>query len=157
MKTKKSKTTYEVHGREFQDQAAAERFEILLNAKEIFEDARKNLGRLLAESFTTADGEPFRFQHWFYYHVFTPHNAMPRLFEVSFTYWGWDFEAFYEGDQTDLVLYTAKDPWGNDCDRRHGYPIRELYADKKKAEAALRVAQREWLEEEMERLVGGDG
>ena len=76
---------------------------------------------------------------------------MPRLFQVSFTYWSWNFDD-YDGDETDLILYTAKDPWGNDSDRSHGYPIRELYADKAKAEAALIVASYRWLDEQKEHL-----
>ena len=152
MKTVKSKTTYEVHGREFSSAAKAAEFEKLVAAKQAFEDARNALGKLLAESFTTADGEAFRFARWTYYHIFTPYNSVPRLFEVSFLYWSWNFESFEHGDETDLVLFTSHDPWGNKCDREHGYPIRELYASREKAEAALRLAKRDWLVEQLDDL-----
>jgi hypothetical protein len=54
-----------------------------------------------------------------------------------------------------FFLYTSKDPWGNDCDRQHGYPVRELYADRPKAEAALKTAQIVWLNERIKELNDG--
>jgi len=152
MKTAKSKTKYEVHGREFEDPAKAKAFELLLTAKEAYEDARKQLGRVLAESFVTADGHPFRFQHWTYYYIFRPCGSLPRLVEVSFLYWSRNFEAYQYGEETDLVLYTSHDPWGNERENKIGYPIRELYAHRDKAEEALQIARRLWLREELAEL-----
>ena len=149
MKTKVKKTTYEAHGREFTDQAKAEHFEKLVAAKEAFEDARNNLGRVLAESFMTADGQPFSFQHWTYYYILQAYDRLPRLFPVDFIYWGWNFDAYQYGDDTDLVLFSAKDPQGNECDRSHGYRISELYADRVAAAAALKIAQRKWLDQQL--------
>lgn len=151
MKTVKSKTTYHAKdGREFTDQTAALHYEELLDAKEAYEEAKRNFGKLLAETCNTADGEPFRVglfsDYWYVTHGYF---AMPNLLKVDF--WGrnWTLEENRQDEATTVVLIGNLADDGSKMDRGRAFRIDELYAKESNAKAALLVAQRSWLEEKL--------
>ena len=147
MKTIKPKTTYEaLDGRKFTDPIAAKLYEELEAAKRRYESARFELGKLLAESFKTADGLPFKLGLWPNYYWIAPGwFSMPNLLTVSFwgTNWGWE-----ENDNaTTLVLISNMDDQGKHLDHSRQFPIDELYSDETRAKRALIAAQEKWLAE----------
>ena len=147
MKTIKSKTKYQTtDGRTFTDATAAAFWEKLSTAKKAYADAKEELGKLLAGSFKTADGEEFRVGGaGNYYYVFEPCNAMPTILEVQFWWNHWDFDAERDND-TRMVLYAFQDGWGHARIKDPvEYPIDELYADRREAEKALIEAKRRFV------------
>jgi hypothetical protein len=146
MKTVKSKTLYEVFGHAFTDKTKAEAAEQLLNAKRAYEDARGRYGKLLAETFKTADGRSFKWcEH--YWWITSPCNALPLKIRV------WCYPGSTAVDLEDhkenvsLSVYCDTDHYGND--RKMDpvkVPIDELYSDDAKVDAALYKAQVEWLD-----------
>lgn len=155
MKTVKSKTTYEVHGREFTDKAKAEAAEKLLGAKEAYEQARETYGRMLAETFKTADGWAFKWcEH--YWWITSPYNAMPRKIRL----WCYpsntaaNLDEYH--DNVALKIQCDTDHWGNN--RKSDpvqVPIDELYREDAKADEALRAAQLSWLDEMRQQVEKG--
>lgn len=147
MKTVKSKTVFQVHGHEFTDKARAEEAEKLLDAKREYEESRERYGRLLAETFETADGQAFKWcEH--YWWITSPCNALPRKLRV------WCYPSNTSVNLDDYKDYVSlkvecdQDHWGNN--RKSDpvqIPIDELYRDEAKANDALYAAQISWLDE----------
>lgn len=123
-------------GREFTNPKEAERHQEMLSAREAFADAHRKLGRALARTQTTADGEPFDFGVFrTYYYVREPYGQTPRLGEVSF--YAFDF-SFTERDDVFTIIQRDK---GNETH----YHINELYLHRDNAERALLAALEAWL------------
>jgi hypothetical protein len=148
MKTIKAKTTYRTDdGREFTDQKQAERHDRLVKAKREYESAKRTLGKLMAESCLTADGQPFKIGLWPDYYWITPgYFSMPSLLKVSFWGTNWDWEESSD-EATTVVLLSDLSDSGQQLGHIRRFPINELYANKDRAQAALIEAQRKWLRE----------
>lgn len=124
-------------GRKFDTEEEAKRHEKLATARDAFWAARKTLGRLLAETQRTADGEAFTFDFHTYYFVTESWSGMPDVREISFCRYDFDF------DDTDVFRVIVCD---NDAKHRE-YRITDLYANRSTADRALLVAQQKRLEE----------
>ena len=154
MRTLKKQTTYETEdGSEFESKEAAERHETLCQVRQAYDDAKLAYGMLLAERCKTADGEPFQLGMWHDYYYITPgYFSWPKLLKVDF--WGrnWTWEQRDEDDQ--LVIISDKNDVGGKMDQTREFRIEELFADKGKAEAALKVRRECWLDEKRRELKG---
>ena len=154
MKAAATQTIYEAgDGRKFTNKKAAGRYGALVKAIAAYEDARRTLGQILAECFNTADGEPFRFGPDEYFWIVPGLFSLPQLRCVNF--WGsnWDWKEG-PGESTTLVLICSADHNGRTTDGGQNYkiPIGELYRKRSAAESALRVRQREWLNDRLKEL-----
>jgi hypothetical protein len=141
MAVKEQPKQYESHGKTFDTRKEAKRHDELVTAKQALEDAQDKYQRVLAESAVTADGVPFEFGVFHdYYHIVKPWGSMPHVDRLSYVAWGWSVR---DSDLPDQVEIADR----RDDGKSRYVPIKELYADRDKAVAALLVAQREWLEE----------
>ncbi|MFA7254108.1 MAG: hypothetical protein WC107_06175 [Patescibacteria group bacterium] len=156
MKKIVGKTEYRTRdGRSFETERAAAQHEELIDLRDGYELAKQALGRKLAETFKTADGQPFSVGLWTEYYWITPgHFSLPALLSVDF--WGrnWTWEENGEGDT--LVLISHLNDRGEDISDRQGrrFPINELFANRAKAKAELANRQRAWLQEKLTELNG---
>lgn len=139
------------HGVEFDSREAAYRHDSLVNAREELEGAQRTFQRLLAESAITADGHQFEFGLFVdYYHVVKPYSSMPRLRKFTYLCLSWTVRESIEKPDV-IEIYDDHDQ--KDV-RPHFVPIPELYRTQEAADKALRVAQREWLEEQRQMIEG---
>lgn len=145
MPVKVQPTQFVSHGKAFDNQADAHRHDKLYQAREELEAAQRKFQRLLAENAVTADGHRFEFGVFRdYYHIVRPHMSRPYLRKYDYLCWNWSVR-----EQVDAPEVVEIRDERSDGSSNGGYvPIRELYADEKKARAALIRAQREWLEEQ---------
>jgi hypothetical protein len=145
MSVKEQPTQYVSHGKAFDNRAEAERHSELVKAREALETAQRNFQRLLAESATTADGFPFEFGVFSDYHrLVKPCNARPYLRALTYMCWSWTVR-----DPVDRPgMVEIREEEALDGRPSVWVPIRELYRDRKAAEAALLAARREWINEE---------
>lgn len=126
-------------GQEFDTAALAQRHQRLLDAREAFDAARQALGFALLEDQRTADGQPFALTIMrTYYYVAPGWGGMPRLLEVSFCGFNFDFEERTDG----VVIRQRTDP---NSEREYEYRIGDLYYRRPAAERALLAATEEWL------------
>jgi hypothetical protein len=133
--------TYESHGREFATLQAAERHDALYVAREKLEDAQRAFQSALAEDAVTADGHAFEFGVFRdYYRIVVPYWSMPHIEKTSYLCWSWAVRETV--DAREVVEIREERGGGKTTD---WVPIRELYADPKKALAALDAARRKWL------------
>jgi hypothetical protein len=121
-------------GEKFDSQEDAERYDLLIEAKRVFDSAKRSYDRALARSQKTADGEPFEGfdTHW---HVGW-FRGEARCCRVSF----YEYELRVETDGTiEIKPYGEKDVY---------LPIKELYRYEKNA----RKKYAEYLREQRDRL-----
>ena len=153
MKTIKTRTIHKTDdGKEFTDAKAAQRHEALTQAQHRYESARRDFGKLLAETFFTADGHPFTFEHWSYWFLHLPCGQLPRLIQVNFGCRNWDVD-FDEWKEGDMLKIISTHPFG-EKNGNFRYPINELFRDRSAAEAACKQARREWLTQQIAELDG---
>lgn len=125
-------------GREFSSEKDAQKHQAVLGAQEVYRDAVRMLGKVLAESMTTADGCAFDWSNWNYYYITPGYWSLPGISVVKFYVWNVDFE---ERDGTLVIV----DHEGKDGPRR--YAINDLYADRTAANRALVTRREAWLAE----------
>jgi hypothetical protein len=149
MSVKKQPTQYVSHGKAFDNRAEAERHSDLVAAREHLESAQRNFQQLLAESAKTADGFPFEFGVFSDYHCLVkPCNARPYLRTLIYMCWSWTVR-----DPVDRPgMVEIREEGALDGRPSVWVPIRELYRNRKAAEAALLAARREWIADETRRL-----
>jgi len=135
----KFKTT---DGSEFDTEAKAETHEALYQANEEYQSARRKLGRLLAETQITADGEQFQFGVYRDYHRIVPNYwGWPSLDRVPYLGWNWRWDN--AGDR--FVIHVEE--YLNGVNQNRSYAIGDLYASERKAREALIAAREERLGE----------
>ena len=127
-------------GQKFDTIEEAERHEVLITAREQYNQGRRAFNRALAMTQKTADGELFDFGIFRDYYYITPGwSGCPALQAVNFLGWNYEVE-----DNDDVKISKERD-----SDRqRISYPIKDLYRHKRKAEIALVAAQEAWLAEQ---------
>jgi hypothetical protein len=133
-------------GREFVTQREAERHERLITAETSYRDSRRAFGRALAQTQKTADGALFDFDRWTYIALLRPFGQLPRLREVRFYGFAFDF------DDRDDCFTIMQDEGEGQHRYRASYRIDELYTAQAAADVALLAAQEEWLAEQTEQV-----
>jgi hypothetical protein len=134
-------------GEEFGTKKEAQQHEELIKAREAYEEARRNLGRLLARREKTADGRPFDFSILHdYYYITEGWAGMPELTRVNFD--GWNFR-WSECDDRFEIQRQVEHRNGRDW---ASYNIGELYWFEDNAEKALLAKREEWLKEQAEKV-----
>lgn len=129
-------------GRKFTNKVDAEKHQIIIESVAEFQKAADKLGRAVAESLRTADGELFSFTRLRdYFYISKGWYGMPEMLRVSFYIWNCHFDS-YDGakDLKDFSIYEEKEG------KTHNYKIAELYSEERKAQLALLDAQKDWLE-----------
>ncbi len=156
MRTNVKETTYSTgDGQEFTNPAAAKKHEELCEARKAYENSKRELGILLAERCRTADGRLFDFGIWSKYYWITPgHFTVPDLIEIDFWVSNFDWRENREDESDTIVLIDYKNDVGGRTEHPRDFPINELFMDKSKAAAALRIAQLGWLEEKRREIEG---
>jgi hypothetical protein len=132
-------------GRKFDNKEDAQRHEEMIDAYDVFRRARTEYGKKLAGTYKTADGKPFDCRgNYTYWRISERHYDAPVIVPISLVTW-FDFEWTEDSDGFSVV--------SRDLD---GRPIvtavRDLYAVKANAKAALVVVCRERLTEFTETL-----
>jgi hypothetical protein len=164
MKTVTKKTRYKTEdGMTFDNQESAKRHEEFALAIKDYENAKHTLGKILAERCKTADGKTFSFGLWHKYYWITPgYFALPRILECEFwgTNWSWDsshdIDDIRETDPAICLLFY-QDCNGQKMDHGQHILISELYAGRAAADAALKTAQKQWLNERAKEVEGKEG
>lgn len=129
-------------GRKFTNKADAEKHQIIIESVAEFQKAADKLGRAVAESLRTADGQLFTFSRLTdYFYISKGWYGMPEITRVSFYIWNCHFDS-YDGakDLKDFSIYESKEG------KIYNYKISELYCDHRKAQLASLDAQKAWLE-----------
>jgi hypothetical protein len=150
MAVKKVPQVYETSdGLEFESKKQAERHEALVEAKSLFEGAFQRMGRALAGTQKTADGELFEFGVCCDYYVIAPCWAgLPRLRKIWFSFMGDDRFEIEADDEITLILHEGDGQHRT----RTRFKVSELYHSEKEAKKALLVAQEERIKEFTEEI-----
>ena len=139
---RKTKPTFVTEdGREYETEAEAKSHEVLSDAREKFNDARRALGILLAERQRTADKELFTFDAWEYWHITPGFCGTPDISQVRFLRYEFDFD-----ERDDCFRIVSRDHRGSSYE----YRIDSLYKSKRKAEEALVEVIERWIVERTE-------
>lgn len=131
-------------GKEFDNPEDADRHETLVGATAVLEQSRKNLLHAMAHTKRTADGALMDPTRWGTYYFVRQSWSDPSVLEV----------AFYYNTQIDLrgeKLYLVT-PYSGRNNESQSYPIEELYATRKNADAALRKVLEKRAEELQKRI-----
>jgi hypothetical protein len=144
--TKRPETYSTSDGKEFTDANEAARHEAAVQAVQEFGEARKRLGRLLAGSQRTADGQAFEMGIWRdYYHLAPGYFDMPALVPVNFSY-----QTEFGLDESGAVTLIKTEHDRSGARRDTSYRVSDLYFRREAAEEALLAAQEAWLAERVE-------
>lgn len=131
-------------GKEFDNPEDADRHETLVGATAVFEQSRRNLLHAMAHTKRTADGELMNPTRWGTYYIVREWASEPHVAEVSFYY---NTQIDLRGEKLYLVaLYSGRNH------ESQSYPIDELYAKKKNADATLRKVLEKRAEELQKRI-----
>jgi hypothetical protein len=138
-------------GGEFPDRNEAAQHQEFLDTVSAYEEARKRLSLVVAQSQRTADGEIFEFGVFRDYLRIVPGwSGRPTLATVHFNYHAWAERDLDHkgrgGERVQIVVYSE-----NKRTLEH-YPIDELYAGQKAANRALLKAVEEWMKDQTEAL-----
>lgn len=142
--TVKSETVHRTSdGRKFRDRKKAELHERLLTAHSEYKRAEEEFTRLLAETFTTADGHPFDFTRWHYYRL-TPWYGVPASVQ-ELSIWPRDFRLPERRDVEGAFCVKVKNHQGGSEWREVN--ISELYWRRDAAELAAAESRAKQLVE----------
>lgn len=123
-------------GQEFDNQAVAEKHEQFLTARKEYERAQAVYGKLIAESQTTMDGEPFKYNMWHdYWRIVRIWGHIPQIEKIDFHMPNYSVDGFDR-----VSIHNGYASGG-----RGPYLVGELYFHKKNAQAALLVAIDEYI------------
>ena len=125
-------------GLTFDDRDRAESHERLIEAKDVFEKAKKRYATVLWETQATADGERFDFDRWQYYAV-REFCGVPHIVDVSV------YRHSCELDDLDRGRLTQLAQESDGTVRRQTWRIDELFTTRRAAEHGLRLALLEHL------------
>jgi hypothetical protein len=132
MAVKESPRTFRASdGREFSSKRDAERYEMLLQAKRVHDNAKAVLCRALAETQKTADGVPFEFGVFKDYYYIMEWDGFPHLRQVDFVCMHGADDFVLHADGTISLVDTRAEG------RRREHRISELYCARQAALKAL--------------------
>lgn len=145
----KQKTIWKsADGQEFNSEAAAERHDQLVKAREEYEQARNRLFQLLVGQLKTRDGQTvgFGLRGCYYVVLFEYNNPVVAEVRLSWNRWDWEL-----ADDKLRVILDWSWPGSRESQRIH-IPVADLWADRDKARLACLEAQRAILDRHREEL-----
>lgn len=151
--------TYEVGGREFDNQKEADAWAAMLDAKEKFENARDHLARKLSETYRTAEGKLFEWKLFTeYYRVKDEYGLrMPTLETVEIPYYTTSFDFAEHDGELEIRVYKRQPEesrWARLWEVQE-FKVSELYRSKERAAEAVYKAQEAYLVRETQRIKEG--
>lgn len=147
-----TKPYHTAHGVKFEKKADAKNYEAYIKASDEFKRARRQLQKVLARMWKTADGQEFDYQEGrTFYYVRRRYDRAPTLSEIHLTYSNpyWKLsEIDYDGDCPCIVWCGPQKENPSPDIPRDGVRIDMIFADRRNADIALLDAMNTRIAEE---------